>query len=75
MSKKVNIPKTVKAPKDKIIKMCEMELDLDEKTIKGLCEYALKEIKNDRDALVNYAANKILTQIVETDGECLKPNE
>ena len=59
--------------RDKIITMHEIELDLDEKVIKGLCKYALKEIKNDTQALVNYAANKILTKIVETDGDCLKP--
>ena len=62
----------MKKTKEKIIKMCQIELELDEKTIKGLCKYALKEIKNDRDALVNYAANKILTEIVETDGKVLK---
>lgn len=64
-----------KENKDKIITMHEMELDLDQKTIDGLCEWALKNIKNDRDALVNYAVNKVLGEIVETDGECLKSNE
>lgn len=58
--------------KDKIIKMVEMELDLSEDVIKGLCKYALKNIKNDKEALINYAANKILTEIVETKGKCLK---
>ena len=57
--------------KDKIITMHEIELDLDDKVIKGLCTYALKEIKNDTQALVNYAANKILEKVVETDGKCL----
>jgi len=56
---------------DKIVQMVEIELDLDEKVIDGLIEYALKNIKNDRNALINYAANKILKEIVETDGDCL----
>jgi hypothetical protein len=56
---------------DKIIIMHEIELDLDEKTIDGLCKYALEEIKNDKEALINYAANKAFRKIVETDGKCL----
>lgn len=56
---------------DKIVQMVEIELDLDKKVIDGLIEYALENIKNDHGALVNYAANKILKEIAETDGECL----
>lgn len=48
--------------KDKKITMHVIEIELDEKTVKELCDYALEEIKNDIPSLVNYAANKILTQ-------------
>ena len=51
--------------------MHEIEVNLDQKTIDGLCKYALKEIKNDKAALINYAANKAFEKIIETDGECL----
>jgi hypothetical protein len=57
--------------KDKIITMHEIELDLEGKVINGLCEYALKMIKNDTAALVSYAANKILEEVVRTNGACL----
>jgi len=33
--------------KDRVIKMHEIDVDLDQKTIDGLCKYALKEIKKD----------------------------
>jgi len=61
-----------KEKKDKIIIFHEIELDLEDHVIKGLCVYALREIKNDTQALVNYAANKILEEVVATDGKCLK---
>ena len=48
--------------KDKKITMHVIEIELDEKTVKELCDYALEEIKNDIPELVNYAANKILAQ-------------
>ena len=60
---------------DKMITYQEIELDLEEHVIKGLCEYALKEIANDTEALINYAANKILAEVIETDGACLKSSD
>ena len=48
--------------KDKKITMHVIEVELDEKTVEELCDYALEEIKNDIPSLVNYAANKILAQ-------------
>lgn len=48
--------------KDKKVTMYVMELDLDEKVVKELCDYALEAIKNDIPELVNYAVNKILAQ-------------
>lgn len=56
---------------DKIITMHEIELDLDKDTINKLIEIAKEEIVNDDEALINYAANKALKLIVDTDGECL----
>ena len=58
--------------KEREVKMIEMELDLEEDTVTGLLDYARKNIINDEKALINWAANVILTEIVETDGECLK---
>jgi len=43
----------------------EIELDLDGKTIDGLCAFALEKIANDKEALVNYAANIILQDVVD----------
>ena len=57
---------------DKIVMMHEIELNLAEDVIDGLCQFALDNIKNDKKALINYAANLVLERIVETDGECLK---
>ena len=56
---------------DSTTMMHNIELDLDQKSIDGLCEFALTEIKNDKKALINYAANKAFEKIVATDGECL----
>ena len=58
--------------KDKIIKMVEIELDLDEDTIERLLNYASQEILKDKQALLNYGVNLAFTKIVETEGKCLK---
>jgi hypothetical protein len=58
--------------KDKIVKMVEIEFDLPEETIEGLIKIAKDTILNDRQALINYGANYCLSEIVETDGNCLK---
>ena len=57
---------------DKVIRLIEMEVDLDEEVIDGIAKLAYKEIKNDKAALFNYGARKALELIVSTDGECLK---
>jgi rubrerythrin len=46
-----------------------IEVELSDKIIEGLCDYALEAIKNDRDALIDYAAGKILSEIVNNPGE------
>jgi len=71
----VDAMKEINASKDKIIKMHEIELDLSDDTVEGLCQYSLEEIKDDKKALINYIANKILAKIVETDGKCLESLE
>ena len=63
------------AENEKEVKMIEIELDLEEKTIDGLLEYAKINILNDRDALINWAANDILQKIVDSNGEILKEEE
>ena len=57
------------------ITMIEMEIDLDEKTHAKVLEYAKENILNDEKALINWAVNVMLSEIVETDGECLKQKE
>ena len=63
------------AENEKEVKMIEIELDLEEKTIDGLLEYAKINILNDRDALINWAANDILQKMVDSNGEILKEEE
>jgi len=60
---------------EKSIRMVNMDIDLDEKVYNGLVDYALENIKDDKEALINYAVNKALGEIVRTDGECLKDKE
>ena len=60
--------------KEKKVEMVEMELDLSEDTITGLLEYAKENILNDKDALINWAVNAILREVVETDGKVLEDN-
>jgi len=61
-----------KTKKEKIIKMVEIEIDLDEKTADYLVKYALKNIKNDKPSLINYAVNKILLEMIEKKDKCLE---
>jgi len=56
----------------KEITMVEMSLDLSEEAIEGVVKYALENIKNDKNALINYGVNKILEEVVMSDGDCLK---
>ncbi len=60
-----------KMKKDKIIKMVEIEIELNKETENWLVKYALKNIKNDKPSLVNYAINKILLEMIKTKGSCL----
>lgn len=46
-----------------------IELDLDQNTIDGLAAFALEKIKDDKQALVEYAAVHILTRILEDEEE------
>ena len=61
--------------KEKEIKMIEIELELSDKVIDGVVEFAFETIKNDKQALLNYWVDKILEKIVETDGEILKKSK
>ncbi len=61
--------------KETEVKMIDIELDLDKDTVDKLLEYARDNILKDEKALINWAANDMLSQIVETDGECLKEKE
>ena len=45
--------------------MKEIELDLDEEIIEKLLDHAKENILGDKDALINWAVNDILKQIVE----------
>jgi len=50
---------------EKEVKFVEIELDLDQITINGLIEHATKNILNDKEALINWAANDILEKKIE----------
>jgi hypothetical protein len=52
-----------------------IELDLKPEIIEKLAEYGLEKIKNDKDALVEYAAVKILEKIVEDPSDFKKELE
>ena len=62
-----NSIKGYKMKKDKIIKMVEIEIDLDEDMVDKVVEYALETIKNDKKALINYGANKLLEKMIEKE--------
>lgn len=45
----------------------ELDLDVDDKTMAILAQAGLETIRNDRDALVNYAINRALKDLVENE--------
>lgn len=45
----------------------ELDLDIDDKAMEVLVEAGLETIRNDRDALVNYAINRALKDLVENE--------
>ena len=49
-----------------------IELELDDKLIDNLVVYALDKIKNDQQALIEYAVNDILEHVVNNEGEFKK---
>gem|GEM_PF-6163455 len=53
------------------VKMIEFEMDLEEKMVEGLIEYAKANMVNDTNALINWAVNDILKKVVESDGQIL----
>jgi len=65
MNKKSKEPKEPKEPKERKIEMVELELDLDDNVVAKLLEYAKVNILNDNTALINWAVNKILLEMVK----------
>ena len=53
--------------KEKIIKMVEIEVELDKETVEKLKKIALKEIANDTPALINYIVGKILKEKMDKE--------
>ena len=51
--------------KERIVKMVEIELELDSGLIEPIKKYALKTIANDGQALLNYGVNKALEYYIE----------
>lgn len=45
----------------------ELDLDVDEETVAMLAEAGLETIRNDKEALVNYAINKALRDLIENE--------
>ena len=64
--------KETQETKEKIIKMVQIEIDIENDIIDKIVKFALESIKNDRPALINYGINLMLKEIIETDGKCLK---
>ena len=54
---------------EKEIKMVEIELDLEENTVTKLLKYARENIINDEKALINWAVNVILAEMVKKNKE------
>ena len=54
-----------KERKERIVKMVEMELEMDDSLIEPMKKYALETIRNDEKALLNYAVNKALEFYVD----------
>ena len=50
--------------KERIVKMVEFEMELDDSMIEPLKKYALAMIAKDEPALLNYAVNKALEHYV-----------
>jgi hypothetical protein len=50
---------------EKKIEMTEIELEFDEKTVDYLLKHAKENIINDNEALINWAANDILREMVD----------
>ena len=49
--------------KEKIIKMVEIEVEMDEHVLERMIEVARSRIVNDRQALINYGVNLALKEI------------
>jgi len=45
----------------------ELDLDVDDKTMAILVEAGLETIRNDKEALVNYAINRALKDLIENE--------
>ena len=55
--------------KERIVKMVEMEMELDQDLIEPMKKYALKMIAEDEQALLNYGINLALRYYIEADGQ------
>ena len=51
--------------KDKTVTMVDIEVEMTQETYDKLVKLGLKWVKEDKTALVNYAANKILKEAIE----------
>ena len=57
---------------ENVTKMVDMELDLSDEVIEFVKKYGREKIVNDDQALINYGVNRILKEVISTDGSCLK---
>lgn len=49
-----------------------IEIDMEEEILDKLVAYGLEKIKNDRQALIEYAVNDVLTYVIEHEEEFKK---
>jgi len=54
---------------EKIVEMVEFPIDMSEEEAEALCEKGLEWIKEDKEALINYAVNHILQEVVDKESK------
>lgn len=61
-----NLP-AIKITAERNVDYVELDLDVEDEAMAILAEAGLETIRNDKEALVNYAINKALTDLIENE--------
>lgn len=62
----VNLP-AIKIVAERRVDYVELDLDVDDKAVAVLAQAGLETIRNDKEALVSYAINKALRDLIENE--------